>query len=282
MDCEHESVVAPTVSAVVIARDEAELIEGCLQSVAWADERLVVLDAATTDRTGPLAAAVGARVVERPWGGFPQQRNAALGLARSDWVLFVDGDERVPPALGREIRDRLSDPGGAAGFWIPRRNVIAGQWVRHAGWWPDRQLRLLRREAARYDEGAVVHEVATLDGPAEALAEPLLHLNYDTLGEFRRKQARFAELEARTLWERGQRARPRNLLLQPLREFRRRVVELDGYRQGPLGIRLGLEMARATFLTYRSLLARTRGDVRADGAAARQGRPPASDGAHVG
>jgi hypothetical protein len=146
-----------------------------------------------------------------------------------------------------------------AGFWIPRRNVIAGEWVRHAGWWPDRQLRLLRRTSARYDEGAVVHEVATLDGPSDTLAEPLLHLNYDTLAEFRAKQTHFAMLEARALWERGQRARPHNLLLQPIREFRRRIVELGGIRQGALGLRLGLEMAWASFLTYRELLALTRG-----------------------
>lgn len=250
----------PTVSVVVIARDEAELIEGCLGSVAWADEQLVVLDAATTDATGALAAAAGARVVERAWQGFPHQRNAALALARSDWVLFVDGDERVPPSLAREIRERLDSASDTAGFWIPRRNVIAGEWVRHAGWWPDRQLRLLHRTSARYDEGAVVHEVATLDGPTDTLVEPLLHLNYDTLAEFRAKQTHFALLEARTLWERGQRARPHNLLLQPIREFRRRTVELGGIRQGPLGVRLGLEMARATFLTYRTLLALTRGD----------------------
>ena len=262
-----EPASRPTVSAVVIARDEADLIEGCLQSVAWADERLVVLDAATTDDTGSLAEAAGARVEVRSWHGFPQQRNAALALARCDWVLFVDGDERVPPSLAHEIRARLADVGEVAGFWIPRRNVIAGEWVRHAGWWPDRQLRLLRRLSARYDEGAAVHEVATLDGPTDALAEPFLHLNYETLDEFREKQRRFAVLEAHTLWDRGQRARPHNLLLQPIREFRRRTLELGGIRQGPLGIRLGLEMARANFLTYRELLRLTRADgaSRSDG-----------------
>src|SRR5262245_31975465 len=89
----------PTVSAVVIARDEAELIEGCLASVSWADERLVVLDSATIDQTAVRAEKAGARVVERPWNSFQAQRNVALGLARCEWVLFVDGDERVPPSL---------------------------------------------------------------------------------------------------------------------------------------------------------------------------------------
>jgi (heptosyl)LPS beta-1,4-glucosyltransferase len=245
---------APTVSAVVIARDEADFIASCLASVAWADERLVVLDSATTDETAALAERAGARVVERPWVSFQHQRNVALGLARCDWVLFVDGDERVPPALAREVRAHVSQAGDARGYWIPRRNVIAGVWVRHAGWWPDPQLRLLHRTSARYDESGVVHEVAGLDGPSGSLTEPLLHLNYETFAEFRAKQAHYAVLEARTLWEKGVRAKPRNLVLQPLREFRRRTVELGGFRHGVFGLRLGLEMALANFLTYRELL----------------------------
>ena len=243
-----------TVSAVVIARDEADFIEGCLTSVAWADERLVVLDSATTDDTAVLAERAGARVVERPWVSFQHQRNTAIGLARCDWVLFVDGDERVPPSLAREVRERLRDSGDVRGFWIPRRNVIAGVWVRHAGWWPDPQLRLLHGTSARFDESGKVHEVAELDGPAGALSEPLLHLNYETFAEFREKQARYAVLEARTLWEKGVRAKPRNLVLQPIREFRRRTLELQGVRHGVFGLRLGMEMAIASFLTYRELL----------------------------
>ena len=246
----------PTVTAAIVALNEAELIQGCLTSVAWADERLVIVDSATTDATEQLARAAGARVVVRKWQGWPNQRNAALEMATGDWLLFVDGDERVPPSLAREVRATVAEAGETAGYWIPRRNVIAGEWVRHAGWWPDRQLRLLRRPGARYDEGVAVHEVATLDGPAGTLSEPLLHLNYDTLSEFREKQARFARLEAATLWERGIRPRPHSLLLQPLREFQRRTVELGGIRQGALGVRLGLEMALASFLTYRELLTR--------------------------
>jgi (heptosyl)LPS beta-1,4-glucosyltransferase len=246
------------VSAVVLARDEADFIQGCLGSVAWADERLVVLDPATTDRTAELAERAGARVVASPWRSFQAQRNVALHLATCDWVLFVDGDERVPPSLALEVRERLAQVSDAAGFWIPRRNVIAGVWVKSAGWWPDRQLRLLRRASARYDERGVVHEVAQVDGPTGTLSEPLLHLNYETFDEFRAKQAAYARLEARTLWERGVRAKPRNLLLQPMREFRRRTVELGGLSHGVFGVRLGVEMARATFLTYRELLRLTR------------------------
>ncbi|MCC7106486.1 MAG: glycosyltransferase, partial [Chloroflexi bacterium] len=98
----------PTITAAILARDEADFIEGCLDSVRWADERLVVLDAATRDQTAALASTMGARVVERRFEGFPHQRNAALGLATGDWVLFVDADERVPPSLAHEVREAIS------------------------------------------------------------------------------------------------------------------------------------------------------------------------------
>jgi len=251
---------SPTLTAALLARDETDLIAGAVQSVAWADDVLVVLDDRCVNDTGEIAASLGARVERRPFGSFQRQRNRALDLATGDWVLFVDADERVPPALRTEIRRRLSDPGPYVGYWLPRRNVIAGVWVRHAGWWPDHQLRLLKRGRARYDERGTVHEVADLDGPSDYLAEPLLHLNYENLGQFREKQRRYALLEAQTLFQRGVRPRPHSLVVQPLREFRRRVVELGGIRQGSMGVRLGLEMALASFQTYRELRRLTRDD----------------------
>ena len=208
-----------SIAAVVLARDEAETLDGCLGSLGWADRVLVVVDAATRDRSAEIARRYTEQVVVLPFHGFPQQRNAGLELAGTDWVLFVDADERVLPALAAEVRRVPQSGADPAGYWVPRRNLIRGEWVRHAGWSPDRQLRLLRRGRARYDESWAVHEVAELDGPAGELVEPLLHLNYESLAEFRAKQREYARLEARTLWERGERARPRNLVLQPLREF---------------------------------------------------------------
>ncbi len=214
----------------------------------------MVVDAATRDATETVARRYTQQVHLEPWRGYGGQRNLAVGLAAGEWVLFVDADERIVPALATEIRRAVQDSDDEAGFWIPRRNMICGQWVRWAGWWPDLQLRLLRRGRARYDESAHVHEVAELDGPAASLAQPIVHLNYETLREFRTKQRHFARLEARSMAERGLHARPRNLLLQPIRELRRRYLELGGYRQGLLGLQLSALMAEATFHTYRELL----------------------------
>lgn len=275
----HAATAAPTITAAVLAHDEADLLDDCLASLGWADELLVVVDEAMSDALSEIARRRTKRVVVRPWPGFAAQRNRALDLAHGDWVLFVDADERVSAALAAEVRATLggqgtgsvtvgglatdSGAGGSqvAGAWVPRRNMIAGQWVRWAGWWPDRQLRLLRRGHARYDESALVHEVATLDGPAIILREPLLHLNYRSLADFRAKQPRYASLEARALLESDTLIRARSLVGQPLREFGRRYVELGGYRQGWLGLRLSLEMARSKYLTYREALRLARANL---------------------
>lgn len=242
-----------SVTAAVLARDESDFLEGCLASVGWADELLVLVDAATRDTTVETASRYTERVEVRPFAGFPRQRNLALDLAGSCWVLFVDADERVPPSLATEIRWTLAGGADPVGFWIPRRNLIRGRWVRTAGWWPDRQLRLLKRGAAQYDAAEHVHEVARLDGSAGTLSQPMLHLNYETLGEFRDKQRRYARLQARALYEGGVTARRRSLLGQPVREFWRRFAELGGYRQGWLGLELSLLMAEAKYRTYREL-----------------------------
>lgn len=239
-----------TVTAAVLARDEERNIERCLRALAWADERLVLVDAATTDDTAGRAEALGARVSSRLLESFATQRNAAIDLAGSEWVLFVDADEVVSPELAAEVRQVSNEPGGVVGFWIPRRNFICGQWVRHAGWHPDEQLRLLRRGQVRYDEARPVHEVALLDGPAGHLSEPLVHYNYSSLKQFRRKQDRYAEMEALRLRQQGVRPKPQNFLLQPLREFRRRYVILKGYRDGLLGFQLAALLAWSCFSTY--------------------------------
>ena len=248
---------APRLTAAVIARDEEALLPDCLRSLAgWVDELLVVVDAATRDRTRDVARAAGARVEERVFTNFAAQRDHALALATGDWVLFVDADERVGAGLRDEIRAVVAQPKGCAGFWIPRDNVLMGRVVRGAGWSPDEQLRLLRRTAAHFDPLRVVHEVPLLDGPAGHLRHPFLHLNYRSLGEFIRKQERYAPLEADRWRATHGRPRWRALVGQPLREFIRRYVTLRGYREGPLGITLCVLLAwyagKAVWLARRS------------------------------
>lgn len=233
----------PRLAAAVIARDEEAMIGACLDSVAWADERLVLVDAATRDATREVSRRHGARVEERRFDDFAGQRQAALGLADGDWVLFVDADERVTAALRDEVLATVRDPGDRVGFWIPRHNYMVGRLVRGGGWFPDEQLRLLKRGAVRFDPARVVHERALLDGPAGHLRQPFEHLSHASLAEFVRKQEQYCQLDARRWLATFGRPRRRALLGQPARELWRRYVRLQGYREGLLGVQLSIVLA---------------------------------------
>jgi glycosyltransferase involved in cell wall biosynthesis len=236
------------VTAAIIARDEQVHIVPCLETIAWADERLV-LDGGSRDRTVELARQAGARVEQRPFDDFARQRNAAMSLAAHDWILFVDADERVTPELADEARATVEHP-GHDGYYIPRFNHIFGKVIRHTGWYPDYQMRLLDRRHARYDEDVPVHEVVRLDrGEPGRLTQHLVHYNYQTIGQFLSKQERYSDFEARQLRDAGP-VRARCLLSMPLREFARRYWTLQGFRDGGHGLLLSLLMAYFTFRRY--------------------------------
>lgn len=245
----------PDLTVIVLTKNEERNIAACLDSVRWAD-RLMVLDSFSDDHTVDIAGAAGAAVYRRPFVNYPDQRNAALDLATTEWVFFVDADERATPELGAEIRQAIASD--RAGWWVPRRNIIWGKWIRHTGWYPDYQLRLLRRGRARYDPQREVHELVILDGPAGYLQNPLIHYNYQTVGQFLARQDRYSHFEADILFKQGIRPRPHNYILQPLREFTRRFIALEGYRDGGYGFLLSLLMAYYTFLTYVRLRQRWR------------------------
>jgi len=240
-------------SVVILAKDEEQNIADCIATVEWAG-RVVVLDSESTDRTREIAQRMGVTVHSHPFRNYADQRNVALRMVDSDWVFFVDADERATPELAAEVTEVIEDD-SKAGWWVPRHNYIFGRVIRHAGWYPDYQLRLLRRGRARYDPARPVHEVVILDGEAGYLQHPLIHYNYRTLAEFRERQRRYTAYEAQALLDKGIRPRWLSLILQPLREFRRRYLTLQGYRDGARGLLLSLLMAWYTFRRYRLLCA---------------------------
>jgi len=241
-----------SLAAIVLTRNEEQHLPDCLRSLAWAPER-IVFDSFSTDRTVALAEAGGARVVQRVFDNYAGQRQAALGATHADWVLFVDADERATPALAAEVTRALDRP--EPGWWIPRDNYIFGRLTRAAGWYPDYQLRLLRRALARYDPARPVHELVLLDSatPAGRLEHALIHLNYETVSEFVLKQRDYARYDAGQLWAAGARARPHNFVLQPLRLFYWRWITLGGWRAGWHGLRLSLLMAYFEWQKYSEL-----------------------------
>ncbi len=240
------------ITALVLTLNEEENIAECLRTLAWAD-RILVLDSGSTDRTVEIARSMGADVYFHPFRNYAEQRNFALSLVRTDWVLFVDADERVPEELALEIREAVERE-GVCGWWIPRKNYICGRWIRHGGWYPDFQLRLLRPERARYDSAWEVHEIVIVEGETGCLRNPLIHYNYRTWREFLARQRAYLPLEVRTLHRRGMKAKPWSPLSMPVREFWRRYFKLEGYRDGLHGLILALVLAIYTSLAYGQLL----------------------------
>ena len=238
-------------TAIVLTLNEENFLPDCLAALEWADDTLV-FDSGSTDHTCVIAHEHGARVLQRRFDNYAAQRNAALAETQAEWVFFVDADECVTPELAFEVREVTKDK-QLVGWWLPRHNYIFGKLTRYAGWYPDYQLRLFRKECGRYDPERHVHELLCLDGPTGRLNQPLIHRNYATVAEFIARQRRYACYDASVLYLRGRRARMHNFLLQPLRHFCWRFVALSGWRMGWHGMLLSILMAYSQWVLYREL-----------------------------
>jgi len=237
-------------AAIVLTKNEEQHIGDCLDSLAWADRR-VVFDSFSTDRTCDIARAHGAEVMQHPFSDYASQRNAALQAVEADWIFFVDADERVTPELAEEITDMLAQTrstlpreagaGEVSGWYVARRNYLFGRLTRGAGYWPDYQMRLLKRGSARYDRPA--SEIVELEGQAGYLQNALLHYNYETVAQFRQKQTFRIDFEATNLYRRGEKCRLYSPYYMTVRHFWWRYVTLKGYQDGLHGLRVCLLLA---------------------------------------
>lgn len=235
-------------TAIVLTYNEAEHIAACLETLSFADER-VVFDSYSKDATVEIARANRARVIRHTFENFAAQRNAALEAIAptTDWVLFVDADERVSPELAEEIRLAVAQPDVYVAYRIPRHNYLFGKLTRGAGWYPDYQTRLLKSGSAAYDPAHIVHEVVAVRGATGTLTHPFIHHNYRDVAQFNAKQRKYLALDAQGLYEKGIKPKRYSPLTQALRHFKWRFVELRGYQDGWHGLRLSLMMAAYEF-----------------------------------
>ena len=223
------------ISAVIITLDAERALQACLESVAFADE-IVVVDSGSRDRTGAIAAAHGARVIEQSWLGFGAQKRFAVAAARNDWVLCIDADERVGPALRAAIEAEMAlESPRAAAFECARCNRFMGRWLRHGEGYPDWSLRFFRRDAAAWTDSAV-HERVDAHGPVVRLAGDLMHDSAETLARYWSKQLRYAELLAPGLTRRGCLRNALSLVLSPLVRFMRFYLLRAGFLDGWPGL----------------------------------------------
>jgi glycosyltransferase involved in cell wall biosynthesis len=232
------------VSVLIPVRNEEQNLPDCLRHLQWASE-IFVVDSSSTDDSVRLSERAGARVVQFSWDGqWPKKKNWALANLpfANDWVLIVDADERITDELAREITSAVQDPGDRVGYYINRRLIFMGRWIRHCGYYPSWNLRLVRRGRARYERLAEqepeqtgdneVHEHLVPDGPVGYLRSDMLHFAYPTIGAFVEKHNRYSTWEAHVeVHGRESALRPR-LLGSPLerRRFWRRVSRLLPFR----------------------------------------------------
>ncbi|HVP37837.1 MAG TPA: glycosyltransferase family 2 protein [Candidatus Saccharimonadales bacterium] len=230
-------------SIAIVAQNEAHRLGRCLESLAFADEVLVV-DGGSTDGTPELAASLGARVVYRTFTGFREQRSFAVEQAHGPWVLSLDADEVVTPALASEIRETLTAPAFTA-YRIPRLDYMFGRWVRHGGWYPQYHVQLFRRDSGRWERE--VHERWVTGGPMGTLRHPVLHYSHLEVADFIRKLDRYTTIAARERAARGERVTLWRLALEPPAYFAYKYLWQSGFLDGAHGFTLAMLLGHYRF-----------------------------------
>ena len=239
------------VSVTVITKNEAADIAAALDSVAWADERIVV-DSCSTDDTVAIAGRHGARVVSREWPGYVAQKNYAASLATNDWILSLDADERVTPELAAEIQSTLANEPEERGFRIPRVTFHLGRWIRTTDWYPDDQLRLYDRRAAEWT-GKYVHEGVTVRARVGRLRNELQHYAYRDVDEHMETIEHYTTLAAKQMFEQGRRATAFDLLVQSKFAFFRNYILKRGFLDGRAGLTISRMNAYYVALKFEKL-----------------------------
>jgi glycosyltransferase involved in cell wall biosynthesis len=238
-------------TVTVITRDEASNIGAALDSVAWADETVVV-DSGSTDATVSIARERGARVFVREWPGFSAQKNHAAGEAAHDWILSVDADERVTPELAAEVRSILAAEPAARAYAVPRVSFYLERWVRTTDWYPDHQVRLYDRRSARW-VGDCVHEHLAVDGPVARLRSELQHFPYRDISHHLQTMDRYTTLAVRQMVADGRRAGAASLIARPLGAFLRNYLLHGGWRDGGVGLTVSVLNSYYVFLKFAKL-----------------------------
>lgn len=248
----ENSAERPGISACVIAFNEETKIGRCLESVRWCDE-IVVVDSFSTDHTMDICRQYTDRVYQHAWLGYVGQRNFVRNLARHPWLLYIDADEEVSEGLRDEILARFdAGVGDTVGFEFPRMVYYLGRWIRHGEWYPDRKLRLFRKECGR-TEGEEPHDRVVVHGRVERFRHPIWHYTYDSLEDHLNTMNRFSTIAARRRFVNGGRFCAADLLLHPPFRFLKAYVFRGGFLDGLHGFMIAAISAFASGMKYAKL-----------------------------
>lgn len=239
------------VSAVVITYNEEKNIGRCLSSLRFCDE-IIVVDSGSDDQTSDIAADYTDKLFVRPWKGYADQKNYAVQLASSEWVLSVDADEEVSDDLKQEIRRITGSSGRSAAYSIPRKTIHSGKWIRYGGWYPNRLVRLFRKSQGRW-VGEEVHERWETPGEVGNLKEPLIHYSFNGISDQVKRNDRYSTLGAKSLQREGKKFSLFRLLVKPFSKFVETYVLKRGFLDGFPGFFISVSAAYSVFLKWAKL-----------------------------
>ena len=243
----------PTLSAIVITRNEAHNVHDCLQFMHGLVDEIIVVDSQSTDNTVEIAQQLGAKVMQpHDWPGFGPQKNRALDLATCDWVFSIDADERVTPELAAEIKTVLQGGDANVAYKLPRLSSYCGQFIHHAGWQPDYVLRLFKRGTAKFSDD-LVHERVVTELPVRALQNHLLHYSYLNFSQVLSKVDAYSTASAKQAYARGKRSSVAGALGHGAWAFFRTYVIRRGFLDGGHGLALSISNAETSYYKYLKL-----------------------------
>ena len=240
----------PTLAAAIITLNEETNLEDCLASLQGTVQQIVILDSGSKDKTVEIAKRYGAIVeISAEWKGFGHQKNQALAMATSDWVLSIDADERLTPELAHEIRNAIEQPNNVDCFGLPRSSWYCGRFIKHSGWSPDYVDRLFKRGTARFSDD-VVHERLITVGASKRLKNPLLHYSFMNFSQVLQKLDRYSTASAEQAFARGKRSSIFSALGHGLWAFLRTYFIKVGFLDGAQGLALAISNAEGTYYKY--------------------------------
>ncbi|HEX5282834.1 MAG TPA: glycosyltransferase family 2 protein [Bryocella sp.] len=249
----------PLLSVAIITLNEEANLARTLESVSWADE-IIVVDSGSTDRTAEIARDRGARVIDHLWTGFAAQKNFALSQCTGDWVLSLDADEELSTDLQFQMQSLLMSKPAVDAYFIKRRNLFLGRWIKYGGFYPDPKLRLFRRSAANFVqtpqfEERPVHETIVFNGISATLDYDLIHHAYPTLSTYIEHMDRYSSLGADLLISKRRTSRSSlsfafNVWLIPQLTFIWNYIFRLGFLDGREGLLLHLYHAIYTSWKY--------------------------------
>ena len=243
----------PTLSVILITRNEEANLDDCLTSLEGIAQQIVVVDTNSSDRTLEIAQKYGASISQpADWPGFGPQKNRALDLATSEWVLSLDADERLTPALKSEILTAIHHSAHVNCFAIPRLSWYCGRFIRHSGWSPDYVDRLFKRGTARFSDD-LVHERLIPNGQVARLENPMLHYSFMNYSQVLQKLDRYSTASAEQAFAKGKTSSPAKAVLHGVWAFIRTYLIRAGFLDGAQGFALAVSNGQGTYYRYMKL-----------------------------